>query len=174
LGITVSSEKRLLDAGNWYGNDSAWRMVVDLFRIFHFADRNGVLQSRPQRRTFSVIDGIIGGENKGPLAPDPKPSSVLLAGENLLATDLVATRLMGFDPMKVRTYSFLLKESDRDYGIHSLDEIEVVASPQEWSTCLADRTSRFLDFKPHPGWIGHIEMEPTSEEPLECETVQYQ
>jgi hypothetical protein len=78
---------------------------------------------------------------------------------------------MGFDPMKMRMYSFLLKESDGDYGIHSLDEIEVVASPPEWSTCLADRTSRFLDFKPHPGWIGHIEMDPTSEEPPECKTV---
>jgi hypothetical protein len=26
LGLKVSERKRLLDAGNWYGNDSAWRM----------------------------------------------------------------------------------------------------------------------------------------------------
>ena len=174
LGITVSSEKRLLDAGNWYGNDSAWRMAVDLFNAFYFADADGRFHDTPQRRMFTVIDGIIGGENKGPLVPDPKASGVLLAGENLLATDLVAARLMGFDPMKMRMYSFLLKECDRDYGIRTLDEIEVVASLPEWSGCLADRSSRYLDFKPHPGWIGHVEMEPTSEEPLECETVKCQ
>jgi len=174
LGLTVPAEKRLLDAGNWYGNDSAWRMVVDLFNIFHFADKNGRFHPQRQRKMFTLIDGIVGGENKGPLVPDPKPSGVLLAGENVLATDLVAARLMGFDPLKMRMYSFLLKECDEDYGIHSLHEIEVIASPQEWSTCLADRTSRFLDFKPHPGWIGHIEMEPTAEGPLECKTVQYQ
>jgi uncharacterized protein (DUF362 family) len=166
FGITVPAEKRLLDAGNWYGNDSAWRMVADLFNAFYFADADGRFHDTPQRRMFTVIDGIIGGENKGPLVPDPKPCGVLLAGENFLATDLVAARLMGFDPLRMRMYSFLLKESDDDYGIHSLDEIEVIVSPQEWSTCLADRTSRFLDFKPYPGWVGHIEAQTTVKEAL--------
>ena len=45
---------------------------------------------------------MIGGENNGPLAPDPVAAGVLLAGENLLAVDLVAARLMGFDPLKIR------------------------------------------------------------------------
>jgi len=98
--------------------------------------------------------------------PDPKPAGVLLAGENLLATDIVATRLMGFDPMKLRMYSFLLRESDGDYGIHSPDDIEVVTSQPEWNGCLADRTRSFLNFKPHPGWIGHVEMNPTKEEDI--------
>jgi uncharacterized protein (DUF362 family) len=164
FGITVPIEKRLLDAGNWYGNDSAWRMVVDLVKVFYFADHEGKFHDTPQRKMFTFIDGVIGGENVGPLVPDPDPAGVLLAGENLLAADIVATRLMGFDPMKMRMYSFLLKESDEDYGIHSLDEIEVVASQPEWSGCLADRTSKFLNFKPHPGWVGHVEMKPTKED----------
>jgi uncharacterized protein (DUF362 family) len=172
FGIAVPLEKRLLDAGNWWGNDSAWRMVVDLLHVFYYADREGEFHDTPQRKMFTFIDGVIGGENVGPLVPDPKPAGVLLAGENLLAADIVATRLMGFDPMKMRLYSFLLKDSHEDYGIRDFGEIEVVASPAEWSACLADRESRFLHFKPHPGWIGHIEMEPTSEEPLECKTKQ--
>jgi len=175
FGITVPIEKRLLDAGNWYGNDSAWRMVVDLMKVFYFADHEGKFHDTPQRKMFTFIDGVIGGEKVGPLVPDPNPAGVLLAGENLLAADIVATRLMGFDPMKMRMYSFLLKESDEDYGIHSLDEIEVVASQPEWTGCLADHTSKFLHFEPHPGWIGHVEMKPTTEEHLHtCKTRQSQ
>jgi uncharacterized protein (DUF362 family) len=175
FGITVPIEKRLLDAGNWYGNDSAWRMVVDLMKVFHFADQEGKFHDTPQRRMFTLIDGVIGGEKVGPLVPDPKPAGVLLAGENLLATDIVATRLMGFDPMKMRMYSFLLKESEEDYSIHGLEDIEVVASQPEWNGCLADRASKFLDFRPHPGWIGHVEMEPIKEEHLHtCKTRQSQ
>ena len=44
LGLKVDERKRLLDAGNWYGNDSAWRMAVDLMKVFLFADRHGILQ----------------------------------------------------------------------------------------------------------------------------------
>jgi uncharacterized protein (DUF362 family) len=160
LGITVPAEKRLLDSGNWYGNDSAWRMVVDLLYLFYFADAQGQLRTTPQRRMFSVVDGVIGGENKGPLVPDPKPGGVLLAGENLVAVDLVATRLMGFDPMKLRTYNYILNHRASEFGTPDLRDIEVACEDESWRRCLADSTSRFLDFKAHPGWVGHIEMAP--------------
>jgi hypothetical protein len=160
LGIKVNENKRLLDAGNWYGNDSAWRMAVDLMRVFHFADKEGKIHTSFQRRVFSIIDGIIGGDNKGPLEPDPVPSGVLIGGENFLAVDLVATRLMGFDPLKVRMYQELLSDPEFDFGVRSLEEIEVISNEKAWENCLKDRTNRFLDFKPHPGWIGHLEILP--------------
>ena len=160
LGIKVDENKRLLDAGNWYGNDSAWRMAVDLMKAFHFADREGHLHRSPQRRVFSVIDGVIGGDNKGPLVPDPVLAGVLLAGENFLAVDLVAARLMGFDPLKVRMYRSLLADPEFDFGVRRLDDIQVVSPNRAWVGCLQDTTSRFLDFDPHPGWIGHLEIQP--------------
>jgi uncharacterized protein (DUF362 family) len=158
LGIKVSMTKRQLDAGNWHGNDSAWRMAADLMKILPFADRRGQLQAAPQRRTFSVIDGVIGGENNGPLSPDPVPAGVLLAGENLLAVDLVATRLMGFDPLKLKMYAHLLANTDFDFGLRSLDDIEVCTADAAWANCLRDVSNRFLGFNPHPGWLGHIEV----------------
>ena len=79
LGFGIPPEKRLLDTGNWYGNDSAWRMVVDLTKIIYFADKEGKLQTKSPRRLFSIIDGIIGGENNEPLIPDPKYAGVLVA-----------------------------------------------------------------------------------------------
>ena len=101
--VGKTSESQLIfDAGNWHGNDSAWRMVSDLMKIVLYADKEGRLQTKPQRKVFSIIDGLIGGENNGPLEPDEKKSGVVIAGSNPLAVDIVATRLMGFDWQKLR------------------------------------------------------------------------
>ena len=159
LGIKVDERKRELDAGNWYGNDSAWRMTVDLMRVFHFADCQGRVQSTPQRRTFSVIDGVVGGEGNGPLVPDPVAAGIVLAGDNLLAVDLVATRLMGFDPLKTPMYRTLLDDPEFDFGIRSLEDIEVRTFEADWVDCLWDHQNRFLGFAPHRGWAGHLEVE---------------
>jgi len=158
FGIGVDKKKRLLDVGNWYGNDSAWRMAADLLKLFLFSDRAGKLQKTQQRRVFSIIDGIVGGENKGPLEPDPKESKVLLASENLLAADIVGTRLMGFDPLKIKMFTSLMNENDWDYGVKELSDIEIKTSVEEWKNCLTDRENKFLDYKPYPGWIDFIEI----------------
>jgi uncharacterized protein (DUF362 family) len=155
LGIGVPKEKRLLDVGNWYGNDSAWRMCVDLHKIIQFADGEGRFSSGFRRRLFSVIDGVVGGENKGPLEPDPVASGLLIAGEDFLATDIVATRLMGFDPMKVRTLRHLL---DEQHEVKSYEDISVVSSNEYIRGCLNDNENRFANFRPYPGWVGHIEI----------------
>jgi hypothetical protein len=159
LGLKVAEYKRLLDAGNWYGNDSAWRMTVDLLRIFYFADREGRIRDEVQRRLFSFVDGIVGGEGNGPLSPDPKPSAVLIAGQNPLAVDLVAARLMGFDPQKLKIYSHALTDEQHNFGVRSTDDIEVVTTRDDWKNCTSDLSSRFLSFRPHPGWVNQIEVD---------------
>jgi hypothetical protein len=148
LGIQVTPWKRKLDAGNWYGNNTAWRMAVDLLQILYYADK-GNLFSEKQRNTFSIIDGIVGGENEGPLNPDPVPSEVLVGGIDLVATDIVATRIMGFDPYKIPIYNFFLK---------NYPDIKVLCGDRTWASCLSNKTSSFLNFKPHLGWLGHIEI----------------
>ncbi len=158
LGLKVSEKKRMFDAGNWYGNDSAWRMAVDLMKVFCFTDRNGKILDKPQRKTFSIIDGIIGGENNGPLSPDPVKAGILIAGENMLSVDIVATRIMGFDPMKIKMYEYLLNSSDFDFGVKNINEIDVLSNYPEWRNCLNDIKSTFLRFTPHSGWVGHIEI----------------
>lgn len=158
LGLKVDEAKRMLDAGNWHGNDSAWRMTVDLTNILFFADKNGRLHDIPQRRMFTVIDGVIGGENNGPLTPDPRPSGVLLASEHLIAADLVATRLMGFDPRALKVYQHLLRNPHFDYGLPDLSCLPVHSTEEEWKGCLRDFDRPYLDFRPHPGWEGRIEI----------------
>jgi uncharacterized protein (DUF362 family) len=148
----------MLHGGNWYGNDTAWRMTVDLARTILFADSEGRLQAQPQRRFISVVDGIVGGEREGPLAPTPKPCGVLLGGSNLLAVDVVAARLMGFDPERLRYQRWLMRESPQEMGVSDPAEVEVRSNVADWERLMLDPDAPDLDFEPHPGWSGHIEM----------------
>ncbi len=151
-----------LDGGNWHGNDSAWRMTSDLAHIFYFADVHGVVHDTQQRRMFSIIDGIVGGEGKGPLEPTAHRAGCIIIGENLLAVDLVATRLMGFDPRRVKQFS-VLYERQRNFGVRAFEEISVKLDGMEMPGAMFfDQawTAPLLGFLPHPGWIGQIECEP--------------
>jgi uncharacterized protein (DUF362 family) len=158
FGIGVDKKKRLLDVGNWYGNDSAWRMSVDLLKLFLFADKNGKLHKTQQRKVFSIIDGIIGGENKGPLEPDPVESKILIASENMLAADIVGTRLMGFDPLKIKMFTSLMNEASWNFGVKEFSDIEVKSADKNFENCLLESENRFFNYAPYPGWVGHIEI----------------
>jgi uncharacterized protein (DUF362 family) len=149
----VDIKKQIIDGGNWYGNNSAWRMAVDLARISLFADKKGLICDLPQRKIFSVVDGIIAGENNGPLLPDVKEAGIIVAGFNPLAVDIVCTKLMGFDWMKFKWIQYLLNE---DHYIHGVDEICILSDKAEFSSALSSR-NKLLNFMPHPGWQGFIE-----------------
>lgn len=100
--------------GAWPGNDTIWRMVVDLYNALRFKER----------KYFTVVDGIMGGEGNGPFCPYSKISKTLVAGENLLAVDIVTSRLMGFDPNKIPYLSRLVKDEPlplKDIDICSID-----------------------------------------------------
>ncbi len=156
FGLKIPKNKRLLDAGNWYGNDTAWRMVVDLAKIIYFVDKDGRLNTSKQRRLFSIIDGVIGGENNGPLSPDPKSTGFLIGGKDLLAVDLVATRIMGFDPLKLKQFTEL--DQKYDFGTRKLEDIEIRSNETSFRESLLNNKKRIFNFKPPPGWVGHIEI----------------
>jgi hypothetical protein len=168
LGLTVGNhggyKKRIFDAGNWYGNDTCWRMSADLAKIIYFADSAGKMHETQQRPMFTIIDGVIGGEGQGPLEPDPKPSGVLLGSESFLAADIAATRLMGFDPFKLKMYAYLVNNPDFDFGIHKPEDITITSGDERVNNCLFDGEDRFFNYEPHPGWKGYIEVKPVIEE----------
>ncbi len=146
----------LFDGGNWHGNDSAWRMVSDLMKISIYADKNGVMRDTPQRKMFSVIDGIIGGEGNGPLFPAERNIGLIISGYNYLAVDVVAARLMGFDWRKLAWVTDLLNNKQYDFYVKTPGDIVVISNDEQFTNAL-DSESVFFDFAPHPGWIGHIE-----------------
>src|SRR6185369_8392369 len=82
----------------WHGNDTCWRMALDLARIVHYADRVGKMTPSLQRRHLSIIDGIVAGEGNGPLAPQAVMARSLVFSDDVATGDRAACRLMGFDP----------------------------------------------------------------------------
>lgn len=154
--MRVSENTVALDGGNWHGNDTAWRMAVDLLKILRFGRADGTLQATPQRRVLCIVDGITGGEGDGPLAPDPRPAGCMVGGVSPLAVDLVTTRLMGIDPGSLRQFSILDEARGWDFGIRSMEEIEVHADDPAMRHPFSTG-SAFLDFRPHPGWVGRVE-----------------
>jgi uncharacterized protein (DUF362 family) len=51
---------------------------------------------------FNIVDGIVGMEGNGPIQGVPRFAGVVVMGADPVAVDATATRLMGFDPAKVR------------------------------------------------------------------------
>jgi uncharacterized protein (DUF362 family) len=125
-------------SGNWHGNDTTWRMVLDLNRALFEYDGGGKPRAKPLRY-LSIVDGIIAGEGNGPMEADAKPCGVLIAGTNPVAVDFVCAKLMGFDWQKLP----MIREGMHQFGLTPDDIAADIGEP--------------FHFKPHFGWKGHIE-----------------
>jgi len=124
---------------NWYGSDTVWRASVDLMKILIYSDKKGKLHKKPQRKFFSIIDGIIGGEGEGPLAPTPKYCGIILAGSDPIEVDATAAKIMGFDPRKLKII----------YNPSKLNEYRLGQLPNKYPKIN-------LNFMPPKNWVGFI------------------
>jgi hypothetical protein len=145
-------------SGNWYGNDTTWRMALDLNRILLYADTAGALHDRPQRRFFSVVDGIVGGEGNGPLDPRPKPAGVLLAGSNPVAVDLICAWVMGFDYRRLPLIYRAVEQHSLPIASFDLNSVFTRSNNEEYNGPPHTWRGDPLRFEPHFGWKGHIEQ----------------
>ena len=146
--------------GNWFGNNTCWRMVLDLNRCLLYGNMESNLNHSKKKAYLGIVDGIQGGEGNGPICPDPVDSRVLIVGDNPAHIDAVSAKLMGFDPMSIplvfNSFDFSSK-----YPIASVhyDQLQVVdfrgESPMTHSVdsmSLAENTP----FRPHFGWTTHL------------------
>ncbi|MEN8251261.1 MAG: DUF362 domain-containing protein, partial [Bacteroidota bacterium] len=160
LGTSIfgDTNTNTIRSGNWYGNDTTWRMVIDLNRILMYADRNGYLQDSPPRRIFCIVDGIVGGEGNGPLDPTPKPSGIVLAGANPVAVDLVCACLMGFDYKRLPILYQSMLDHSLPLSAFKYDEVICKSNVQQFDLPLGEFEGKGLAFEPHFGWQKHIEL----------------
>ena len=151
---------KVIRSGNWYGNDTTWRMVLDLNRCLLYGNPDGTLRRDNPKRYYSVIDGIIGMEGSGPMQGDPVHSKVVIGGTDPVAVDMVAARVMGFDWRKIPVIREAFNLENLPITKIRPEDVEVVSDNPEWNGRFLDIEDReFLHFKPHFGWAGHIEYE---------------
>ena len=153
--------QKVVRSGNWHGNDTCWRMVLDLNKCLYDFDGAGQPRQKPLRY-LAVVDGIIGGEGNGPMSPDAKPCGMILAGTHPAAVDMAAATLMGFDWQKIRLLKNSFEIRKRNFIPFLPSNISLASNKPEWDGPLGQAGGRFA-FKPHFGWVGAIEREPENQ-----------
>ena len=133
-----SKTAKVTHRGAWYGNDTIWRMVVDLY----------LGMKRKTGKYFSVVDGIMGGEGQGPFCPTAKQSNTLIVGDDLLAVDCVATRYMGINPLKVKYLQYFL---ERAFDGVTLENLTVYEDNRELKNFF-DSESMYKNFYVSDSW----------------------
>jgi uncharacterized protein (DUF362 family) len=139
--------------GSWHGNDTCWRMCLDLNRILLYGRADGTMAEVPQRRIHSLTDAIICGEGDSPLAPEPLGVGAVTFGSCSTAVEIANAALLHIDPNKIA----LIRES---FGPFQWPLIRGdVRLRCEGNDVTPDEAARALgvDSRPPDGWRGQIE-----------------
>jgi uncharacterized protein (DUF362 family) len=142
--------------GSWYGNDTVWRMCLDLQRILYYGTLEGNLATSPQRRVITVTDAIIAGQGDGPLRPTPCTIGLMTMSESTAAADYVHSFLMGLDPQKIPLVRNAFSCDPWPLANGSMQAISVFLgeermTPEELAAQVGIRAM------PPRGWYGHCE-----------------
>jgi uncharacterized protein (DUF362 family) len=149
-------------SGNWFGNDTIWRMCLDLNKIVSYGNADGSLrdtQQQNRKRHYVLVDGILAGEGRGPLNPDPVSAGVLLFGVHAPSVDAACAYLAGFDPERIPIVSRAFQCRNLPLSDHGWRDIVLRSNHAAWNRPLVEVASRdTFHFAPHFGWKGHIEQ----------------
>ena len=146
---------RLGIEGSWSGNDTIWRTCLDLNRILLYGRADASMAPNVQRRVVHVVDAVIAGHGDGPLAPQPLPMGLILAGHNAAAVDWVGARLLGFDPQRVPVVDHAFDAFKWQLTAFGRDDIRLTG---EWRPGVAERIADrrggpVLPTIYPPGWV---------------------
>lgn len=149
--------KNVVRSGNWHGNNTAWRMIIDLHKCFFYFDGSGHRREKPLRY-LTIVDGIIGGDGDGPMSCDPVPSGVIIAGTHPVAVDCVAAQLMGFNWRKTRLLNDAFTLQRLPITGFGPEEVIVSSNEPAW-TGPFEQMKECYEFRCHFGWAGHLESD---------------
>jgi len=140
----------LLDNSRHYCHSVIHETLVDLLAI----------QKEIHPGVFTVMDGTTAGNGPGPRTMRPVEKNVLLASDDCVAIDAVASRMMGFDPMD---QPFIRLAHEQGLGVGRTEEIEILgdedAARERWGfktgNNLASRVGKLFWFGPLR-WLQHL------------------
>jgi uncharacterized protein (DUF362 family)/Pyruvate/2-oxoacid:ferredoxin oxidoreductase delta subunit len=90
-------------------NEAFSQMLVDIFSC------------APPHLT--IMDAVVAMEGEGPSSGDPRKAGIILASEDAIALDAVASKIAGFEPWDIAS---ILNAHQRGLGTGRLEEIEVL------------------------------------------------
>jgi Domain of unknown function (DUF362) len=156
------STKDHIRNGNWYGNDTLWRTILDLNKILFYGRSDGsIVDSGPHaKRYISLIDGIVAGQGNGPESPDPVAARLIIGGTSPVSVDCAAARLMGFDYRRIPSLARSFAIRQLPLARFGYDDISVFSTtmPQYCRHLEEIQKEKCLRFEPHFGWKDHIEF----------------
>jgi uncharacterized protein (DUF362 family) len=143
--------------GSWHGNDTVWRMSLDLQRVLHYGRADGTLADHVQRTVLTVTDAIIAGQGDGPLAPTPSKLGIMTLGVNTAAVEWVHALLMGLDPQRIplTREAFVPHRYPLTHFSPNDISIRVDGQPVAASKIFAQHG---YAFRAPSGWQGHCEL----------------
>ncbi len=147
-------------SGSWHGNDTLWRMVLDLNKILFYANLNGELRKDfpgNKKRYFSIVDAVVSGEGNGPLAPEKKNTGLIILGSNPVSVDAACAKLMGFNWKKIPIIKNAFAIKSYPFSPDNYEDIHIKSSIEEFNKPLT-RISKNFSFKPPLGWKDYIEL----------------
>jgi hypothetical protein len=93
-----------------------------------------MIQKKIHKGIFAVMDGTFAGDGPGPRCMTPHIKNVILASQDQVAIDAVASRMMGFDPLSIK---YLRLAHDMGLGCGDVRDIEIVgdqdAAKERWN-----------------------------------------
>ena len=136
-----SKEQNL--AAAWYGNDTVWRMVMDINHIVRYGKLDGSISAVQQRCVYSLCDGIIGGQGNGPLSPEPLALGVLAFSNNSYYMDIIMGHLFSLQIEKIPN----LKAAEK---MINYNECKLIINQK--NADLNNLKAISVDVKMAPGW----------------------
>lgn len=100
--------------GEYVRSEDFCQVVVDIFSAI-----------KPQ---LTIVDAVVAMEGEGPAGGSLKQAGVILASEDAVALDAVATKIMGLNPADIYTTRY---GDERGLGVGNLQDIEVVGEKIE-------------------------------------------
>lgn len=153
--------EEVIRGGNWWGNDTIWRMCLDLNKIVLYGRPDGTLRPprlEEQKRHFVLVDAIVAGEGRGPTNPDPVPAGLVVFGVHPASVDACCAYLMGFDPDRIPIVRQAFRCERHPLAWWGWRDVSVRSDRPEWNGPLGSLSPQgALRFEPHYGWKGHIE-----------------
>ena len=97
-------------------------------------------------------------EGNGPVAGTPRSTGIVAAGDNPVAVDAICARVMGLDPEKIPLIRRCLDPHPQPLFEGDFDDLRPCSNHSAWGRPWSQwRPEESFRFRPHFGWVGHVE-----------------